>query len=148
MSARSVQFSIVVTAAAVLIVSGVALPEWLGATQPGYQLSSNYLSELGAGGVERAGIANYYGFLPVAIASAVLSLSLALRLKGAGLRASGRFLFGAGLCAGYFMAFLFPCDAGCPASGSARQALHNLGGLVEYAAGFTGLVLLAAELAP
>jgi len=43
---------------------------------------------------------------------------------------------------GYLVAAIFPCDPGSPVSGSARQAMHNLGGAIEYIGG--GLALLAA----
>jgi len=50
------------------------------------------------------------------------------------------------LCAciavGYLVAAVFPCDPGSPASGSNRQAVHNVGGAIEYIGG--GFALLAA----
>ena len=47
-----------------------------------------------------------------------------------------------GISIGYLGAVVFPCDAGCPATGSARQLFHNLAGLVEYMGGVLGLFLI------
>jgi hypothetical protein len=46
------------------------------------------------------------------------------------------------IAVGYLVAAAFPCDPGSPVSGSARQAVHNLGGGVEYIGG--GIALLAS----
>ena len=44
---------------------------------------------------------------------------------------------------GYLGAAVFPCDVGSPFSGSNRQAMHNLGGAVEYLGGAAALLRLA-----
>ncbi len=44
---------------------------------------------------------------------------------------------------GYIGAAAFPCDPGSPLSGTARQALHNLAGAVEYIGGGFALMTLA-----
>lgn len=44
---------------------------------------------------------------------------------------------------GYLVAAVFPCDAGSPLSGSNRQAIHNLGGAVEYLGGAFALFRIA-----
>ena len=44
------------------------------------------------------------------------------------------------------MAAAFPCDRGSPLSGSPRQALHNIGGAVEYVGGGLALLRLSETL--
>ena len=46
------------------------------------------------------------------------------------------------IAAGYLVAALFPCDPGAPMWGSARQAIHNAGGAVEYVGGAVVLLRL------
>jgi len=55
-----------------------------------------------------------------------------------------RWLGGDSGAAGYLLAALAPCDTGCPAGGSVRQAVHNLGGVLEYLGGGLGLLLIGA----
>lgn len=47
---------------------------------------------------------------------------------------------------GYLTTAFFPCDPGSPISGSARQAMHNLGGGIEYIGGGLALLALAKQL--
>jgi hypothetical protein len=49
------------------------------------------------------------------------------------------------IAVGYIGAALFPCDPGSPVSGSARQALHNLAGAVEYIGGGFALTAIARD---
>lgn len=124
--------------ALVLVICGIVLPEALGAAEPAYSARADYLSELGAHGAMRAWVANYIGFLPVALAALVLLLFLRRTLGGAA--RLGAVLIAFGLFVGYAIAFFFPCDAGCPAEGSARQSVHNLGGLFQYMLGCSGVI--------
>lgn len=128
-----------------LLAAGIVLPEALGLLNADYSAVSNYLSELGALGAPSATAANYFGFLPVSIAVFTLVVVLWQRLPARPLIRAG--LIGLlGISVGYLGAFLFPCDAGCPAEGSQRQALHNLAGLVQYAGALVGLFLVYAGL--
>lgn len=126
--------------------SGVILPETIGAMRSDYTSFGNYISELGAKSAHNSKIINWFGFLPVAIATGVLIFSLRSRLKGYAQARLGLVLLFVGISVGYFGAFLFPCDYGCPLEGSPRQMIHNLAGLIEYPAGTVGLVLLGIGL--
>jgi len=46
---------------------------------------------------------------------------------------------------GYLVAAVFPCDRGSPFSGTNRQAIHNLGGAVEYLGGAFALFRVAGH---
>lgn len=132
--------------AVILIASGVILPEILAAMQSDYSSVGHYLSELGAVGAPYAEITNLFGFLPVAITSVILLLFIATRrLSDRGGRI-GAVLLMLGLSAGYGIAVGFPCDLGCPIEGSARQAVHNLAGLIQYPMGAIGLVMMGVSL--
>ena len=48
-----------------------------------------------------------------------------------------------GIGTSYIGAALARCDPGCPATGSSRQTVHNLLGLLEYGGGGIGLWFLA-----
>jgi len=133
-------------AALVLLVSGVILPETIGAMRSDYTSLGNFISELGARGAHNSKIINWFGFLPVAISSGVLIFSLRSQLKGYALARLGLVLLFVGISVGYFGAFLFPCDYGCPLEGSPRQMIHNLAGAIEYPTGTLGLVLLGIGL--
>ncbi len=122
----------------VLIGSGVILPEIIGAMQEGYSSSANYLSELGAVGAPHATLIRYGSFLPIGLAVIVLVFGLFQKFSGLPTAKLGALLL-LGIAIGYLGAFFFSCDAGCPTEGSARQSLHNLGGLIEYVGAMTGL---------
>lgn len=129
-----------------LSLSGIVLPEVIGAIRADYSSIANYISELGAVGAENAKIVNLFGFLPVAIFSAIAILCLRARLSGFALAQTGLVLLFIGISVGYTGAFFFPCDYGCPIEGSSRQMMHNLLGLVEYPLGSLGLILLGVGL--
>jgi Protein of unknown function (DUF998) len=46
----------------------------------------------------------------------------------------------------WIVAAFAPCDAGCPAEGSPRQAIHNLAGAIGYLGGGAGFLVLAGAL--
>ena len=46
----------------------------------------------------------------------------------------------------YLVSAVFPCDPGCPSTGSLTQAVHNAFGLLEYAGAVAGFGLLARAL--
>ena len=110
----------------------VALTVVGGATYPGYDHATQYISELGANGAPHAAAVNFLGFLPSGVlltAFAVLSWRALPRSTAATLGAVGLALYSVG----YLAAVAFPCDFGCrPAEPSASQALHNLFGLAGY----------------
>lgn len=126
--------------AAVLVVVTTLIGGWL---QPGYSHTAQYISELGAVGAAHPALVNFGGFLPVAAAVAAFVWFGFPALARSRLSAVGCGLL-LGVAAGYLLAALAPCDAGCPASGSARQAVHNLGGVLEYLGGGLGLLLIGA----
>ncbi len=127
--------------ALMLLSSGIVLPEVLGAFTVGYSSIADYLSALGALDAPYRLLANYSGFLPVALTVIAMITVLWLRLPPTILVRCG-LLSLLGVAVGYLGAVAFPCDPGCPASGSARQAMHNLSGLIEYVGGIVGLALL------
>ena len=107
----------------------------------GYSSAGNYLSELGAVDAPFATIIRFFGFLPVALSVIVLVIVLWQRLPRHKLVQSGLFCL-LGITIGYLGAVVFPCDSGCPSTGSASQLIHNLAGLVEYMGGVLGLFLI------
>lgn len=134
------------TSTFVLLFSGVLLTETIGFIRLDYHSFANFISELGAENADHALIINLFGFLPVALSSAIAILCLSVRFNGNTLAKTGLVLWVFGLSFGYLSAFFFPCDYGCPIDGSSRQIIHNLSGLVAYPAGTLGLVLLALGL--
>ena len=132
--------------AVILIASGIILPESLAAMQSSYSSVGHYLSELGAVGAPYAALINLFGFLPVVVTSVILLLFIVARRLSDRRGRIGAVLVMFGLSAGYGIAVMFPCDLGCPIEGSARQAVHNLAGLVQYPMGAVGLILMGVSL--
>lgn len=103
-----------------------------GATFPGYNHASQFISELGARGAPHAQLVNFGGFLPAGVmvcAFAVLAWKALPRSAGTAIGMVGIALFGFG----YLVAVFFPCDAGCrPAVPSSSQLIHNALGLAGY----------------
>jgi len=114
---------------------------WL---EPGYDHTAQYISELGAVNAAYPALINYGGFLPVGALAAVFVWFAFPAMATSRVGAAGCGLL-AGVAAGYLLSALAPCDAGSPASGSARQAIHNLGGALEYLGGGAGLLLMGAS---
>lgn len=136
----------VLICAVILVASGIILPTTLGAKLPDYTSAGNYLSELGAVDAPYASVTNGFGFLPVALTSVLLLLYIAVRRFDAVDARIGAVLLMIGLSSGYLIAVLFPCDFGCPIAGSARQAVHNLAGLIQYPLGALGLIMMGAAM--
>lgn len=136
----------VLICAAILLASGIILPGILAALQSDYTTFGNYLSELGAVGAPYATITNLLGFLPVAIASVMLLVYIAICGLNSRDGRIGAVLLMIGLSSGYLIAVLFPCDLGCPIEGSARQAIHNTAGLIQYPLGALGLIMMGASM--
>jgi len=103
--------------------------------KPGYSHWRHTISELGEiGAVDQQRVA--WGlFMPIGVAF----LLEAWLLRSTAPAGSAVCLC---IAVGYLIATAFPCDPGSPISGSARQAVHNLGGAVEYIGG--GFALLAS----
>jgi hypothetical membrane protein len=116
-----------------------------GATYPGYDHASQFISELGAVGAPHGRLVSYAGFLPVGVlicAFAVFAWSAAPRSILATLGFIGVFLF----AIGYVGATFFRCDFECrPEEPSVSQMLHNTFGLIGYL--FAPLTLLLLGLA-
>jgi hypothetical protein len=125
----------------ILFTSGIVLPEVLGYLADDYSSSSDYLSELGALDAPFTQVINYFGFLPVGLAVTALVAVLWIRLPRQKLVKIGLICL-LGVAIGYLGAFSFPCDPGCPSTGTYRQSLHNLAGLLQYIGGVGGLFLL------
>lgn len=111
--------------------------------EPGYSHVEQYISELGAVGAANATWVSAAGFAPIG----GLVLAFLVFASGAFPRSrrttAGVFCLGA-VGGGYLVSAVFPCDAGCPSSGSFSQSIHNVFGLLEYAGALAGLLLLAA----
>ncbi len=113
-----------------------------GALKPGYSHVSQYISELNATGTPWATAIGWIGFVPLGL---LLAWFLVVAAPLAPLRGASRvgwwLLMSQPLA--YVGAALAPCDAGCPATGSVSQDLHNLLGALTYPAAGLGLLLLA-----
>ena len=118
---------------------GLVVPAMVGWLTANYSPSRQYISELGAMGAPQAYGVNMGIFLPTGLLAlgAVIWLSVALPRE---MKWPVLLLLGIGL--GNLGAVAFPCDAGCPAEGSARQGVHNLLGAIQYLSGGGALVWL------
>ena len=116
----------------------VASLTWLAPRKPGYSHLLHTISELGEIGSPDQRIVAWRVFLPVGLAFLPVSLLF---------HDSAPLVSALALCVavGYLVAVLFPCDPGSPASGSARQGMHNLGGAVEYIGGGLSLLIAADD---
>lgn len=109
----------------------------VGARTPGYSHVRHTISELGEAGAPHARLVAWGVFLPVGATMLVASwLAHSLGTEPFALAAS--------ITAGYLVAAIFPCDPGAPLAGTWRQAIHNLGGAVEYIGGGFALLGIAA----
>lgn len=103
-----------------------------GASFPGYDHFSHFISELGATGAPYGSEVSWYGFLPVGVLVIVFAVSAwiaAPRSVLGGLGFAGILLF----AAGYVSSAFFPCDFGCrPKEPSLSQQMHLLFGLAGY----------------
>lgn len=112
-----------------------------GLLDPSYDHCAQYISELGESGAPDAPLVNFGGFLPIglfALGFALLSAFAIARTR----RQRAGFLFLSSVGWAYLGSVLFPCDPGCPLTGSATQQVHSTLGVVEYLGGAIGLLLL------
>jgi hypothetical protein len=109
-----------------------------GARKPAYSHRRHTISELGESGAPQAGLVAAGVFLPIGLG--MLLAAWLARPLGSGISALA-------LCiaAGHLTAAAFPCDPGSPLSGSWRQAVHNLGGTVQYIGGAFVLLQMAGH---
>jgi hypothetical membrane protein len=146
MSERKQENRLLLILSVLLFLSGVLLPELIGFLSFDYNSMSNYLSELGAVGAEYSRIINYFGFVPTAFSALIITLLLQSKFSNTRLSRIGILLVGIGYFIGYFGAFIFPCDFGCPSEGSFSQNMHMILGLISYLITPVGLILLGIGL--
>ena len=101
--------------------------------KPAYSHVSHTISELAEYGSEYMQQVSLGVFLPVAIALCVVAWLLRFTDPEVAALAFS-------IAVGYGLGALFPCDPGSPMKGSARQAIHNLGGGIEYVGGALSLL--------
>jgi Protein of unknown function (DUF998) len=103
-----------------------------GALSPGYDHSSQFISELGAKGAPYAKEINLAGFLPAGILIASFAVLAWWVLPRSWSSMFG--MLGIGLFAmGYLVAAFFQCDEGCrPEQPSFDQTVHSVFGLIGY----------------
>ena len=146
MSERKQENKLLLILSVLLFLSGVLLPEFIGFLSSDYNSISNYLSELGAVGAEYSRVVNYFGFLPTAFNVLFITLLLQSNFSNTRLSRAGFLLVGIGYFIGYFGAFIFPCDFGCPSEGSFSQNMHMILALISYLIALVGLILLGIGL--
>jgi hypothetical protein len=129
-----------------LFISGIILTELISFLRSDYNLINHFISELGAAGAEYSRIINYFGFVPTAFSALIIALLLQSKFSNTRLSRAGLLLVGSGVFIGYFGAFIFPCDYGCPAEGSFSQNMHNNLGLIYYLIIPVGLFVLGIGL--
>ena len=130
----------------ILFLSSIILTELIGFLRSDYNLINHFISELGAAGAEYSRIINYFGFVPTAFSALIIVLLLQSKFSNTRLSRAGLLLVGSGVFIGYFGAFIFPCDYGCPAEGRFSQNMHNNLGLIYYLIIPVGLFVLGIGL--
>ncbi|MBZ0089824.1 MAG: DUF998 domain-containing protein [Thermoanaerobaculia bacterium] len=105
----------------------------------GYSHRRDTISELGEFGTPDQRLVSVGFFGPIGLTALLIAgLTFETSRPAAGLALC--------LAIGYLVAAVFPCDPGSPMSGSARQAVHNLGGGIEYFGGGVALIVLGETL--
>jgi hypothetical protein len=125
--------SILAAAAATYLAIALAV---IGSRRPSYSQARHTISELGEYGSPDQQMVAFGVFLPIGLALLLAAFVLQPRSAPSA---------GLALCIGigYIVAAAFPCDPGSPSSGSTRQALHNIGGGIEYFGGAYALLRLS-----
>jgi hypothetical protein len=109
---------------------------YFGQRKPGYSHFRHTISELGEVGSADGQQVSWGVFLPVGL--------VCLLVAGlVGPARTPQLVLAASIATGYVVAAIFPTDPGSPMSGTWRQALHNLGGGVQYLGGTLALFWLA-----
>ncbi len=109
---------------------------FLARRKPGYRHLRHTISEIGESGAPDERLVAVGLFLPIGLALLVPAWLVQHTQPATSALA-------ACIAAGYLGAAAFPCDPGSPRAGSARQAMHNLAGAIEYAGGGFALMTLA-----
>jgi hypothetical protein len=106
--------------------------------RPGYDRCAQFVSELGESGAPHAALVSFGGFVPIGVLTLLFAFLAIRRVQAA---PGGRlgFLLFSGVGWAYLLAAFFPCDPGCPVSGSATQNVHSTLGVVEYLGGGLGI---------
>jgi hypothetical protein len=112
------------------------------AIKPGYSQVSNFVSEYNATGTAWATTLTYAGFVATTAILSAFLVAVAPLLDVSGASRVGAWLLWS-LPASYLLAAIAPCDAGCPAVGSASQIAHNVLALIAYCAMGLSIFLLA-----
>jgi hypothetical protein len=102
----------------------------------GYSHFKHTISEIGEVGAPNQRFVAFGVFLPIGL----LLLLVAYFVQSVSTPSA---VLALSIATGYLIAAAFPCDAGSPVSGTARQAMHNLGGAVEYIGGGFALITIA-----
>ena len=84
--------------------------------------------------------------MPIAFSALIITLLLQSKFSNSRLSRTGFLLVGIGIFIGYFGAFIFPCDYGCPSEGSFSQTMHSILGLISYLIIPVGLFVLGIGL--
>jgi hypothetical protein len=109
--------------------------------QPGYSHVRQTISELAEYGSDHTRKVSLLVFLPVAILLGIVAWILhSAHPPIAALALS--------VAVGYGLSAIFPCDPGSPLTGSVRQAIHNLGGGIEYVGGAFSLLWISESTGP
>lgn len=132
-------FYVALGSAAFLAIAIVAF----GLRRPDYSHLAHTISELGEFGADDSALVSWAVFFPVGVALAAIAGRLLRGHAAAPRSARPAAALAASVAAGYLVAAVFPCDPGSPLSGSGRQAVHNLGGAIEYFGGGFALIWLA-----
>lgn len=120
-------------------------PVIFGALTPGYSAVEQYISELGAVDAPYGGLVSLGSFLPAGVLLVLTCVALMIRVPPTRTARLGLAMV-ALIGVSWIVAAFAPCDAGCPAEGSARQAIHNLAGALGYFGGGMGFLVLAGAL--
>ncbi len=110
----------------------------VGRRTPGYRHRDHTISELGEVGASAQRLVGFGVFLPIAVGLAVVAFATRPVTEPVSTLALV-------IAIGYGVAAFFPCDPGSPMSGSSRQAVHNLGGAIEYVGGAVALFRLGEQ---
>jgi len=122
---------------------------WAGARRAKYRHLRHTISELGEHGAPEARSVAFGLFLPVGLSCLTLAALAAVhdaQTTAPEAWRRGSALLAGSLAAGYLGAWVWPCDPGCPLTGSGRQLMHNLTGGIEYLGGALALQQLSGAL--
>lgn len=125
-----------------LLFFGIVMPGIISLVRGDYNISANYISELGATDAAYSGFVNAALFPLIALCTFLIIVHLWRGLRGHSLAKLGLLAITIGFPLGYISAAIFPCDYGCPIEGSAAQDMHNLTAVISYTIAALGFFLL------